>query len=462
MNILAIGNSFSQDATTYLPQLAKADGVDLTVINLYIGGCSLERHYKNIMADAPEYDLQFNGESTKVKVSIRQALISRRWDIVVTQQCSPKCTNYGTYQPYLDKLAEYIRFYAPTAELVIHQTWAYERDSARLHDLMGYSRPEYMYRDLRDAYAKAAKAVGARIIPSGDAFIRLALRGISHHRDTFHASKGLGRYTLALTWYETLTGRPAIGNALRVFDEEISEEMIRTAQECAHEAVEAMRAGTAAITDLPQKIAVFDLDGTLVDSMPYFTKGILSIAEEAGLDYDGETLIRILTPLGYTKSAEYYVNELGVQDTVENIVGRIEKKLAYEYANNIYLKPGVLDYLKKLRDEGTRLFVLTASPHIATDACLKHNGIYDWFEQVWSVEDFKLSKSDTRIFEKVADTIGCEAGEVHYFDDSLIALRNAQAAGYITYGVYDAQTPEEVETMKGLSTTVVMTFENMK
>ncbi len=459
MNILAIGNSFSQDATTYLYRLAKADGVDITVVNLYIGGCSLERHYNNIMADAPEYDLQFNGVSTKVKVSIRQALISRKWDIVVTQQCSPKCTVYGSYQPYLNKLAEYIRFYAPTAELVIHQTWAYERDSARLNTLMGYSDPECMYRDLRDAYDKAAEAIGgARLLPCGEAFIRLYRRGIKHHRDTFHASYGLGRYTLALVWYETLLGRPAIGNALREFDEEITEEGIRAAQECAHEAVEARKNDWK--PDPTRKVAIFDLDGTLVDSMPYFTKGMLSIADEAGLTYD-DNLIKILTPLGYTKSAEYYVNELGVQDTVPNIVKRIEKKLAYEYANNIYLKPGVLNYLKKLRDEGTKLYVLTASPHIATDACLKHNGVYDWFEQVWSVEDFKLTKSDTPLFFEVAKTIGCEMGDVHYFDDSLIALRNAQAAGYITYGVYDAQTEEEVETMKGLSSTVVMTFEDM-
>ncbi len=208
------------------------------------------------------------------------------------------------------------------------------------------------------------------------------------------------------------------------------------------------------------KVAVFDLDGTLVDSMPCFTAGMLSIADEAGISY-GPELIKILTPLGYTKSAEYYVNELGVADSVENIIRRIQNKLVYEYTNNIYLKPGVLAYLKKLRDDGTRLFVLTASPHIVTDICLKHNGVFDWFEEVWSVEDFGLSKSDTRIFFEVARRIGCEMGDVHYFDDSLIALKNAQSAGYITYGVYDAQTPDEIETMKTLSDTVVMTFENM-
>ena len=461
MNILAIGNSFSQDATTYLHQVAKADGENITVVNLYIGGCSLETHYKNIMADAPLYDLQFNGVSTKVKVSIRQALISRKWDYIVTQQCSPECTVYGSYQPYLSKLAEYIRFYAPTAELVIQQTWAYERDSARLNTMMGYSDPEFMYRDLKDAYDKAAASLGARMIPCGEAFIRLYRRGIKHHRDTFHASYGLGRYTLALVWYETLLGKSAIGNALREFDEEISEDGIRAAQECAHEAVDAWKNDWK--PNPKKKVAVFDLDGTLVDSMPYFTRGMLSIADEAGLKYD-DNLIKILTPLGYTKSAEYYVNELGVQDTVPNIVKRIEKKLVYEYTNNIYLKPGVLEYLKKLRDEGTALYVLTASPHIVTDACLKHNGVqgtFHWFEKVWSVEDFKMSKSSPEIFYEVAKTIGCEAGEVHYFDDSLIALKNSREAGYVNYGVYDAQTPDEVETMKALSDTVVMSFEDL-
>ena len=81
-------------------------------------------------------------------------------------------------------------------------------------------------------------------------------------------------------------------------------------------------------------IYVFDLDGTLVDSMPYFTKGMLSIADDAGIEYD-ESLIKILTPLGYVKGAEYYVNKLGVRDTVDNIVSKIQGRLLYEYSNNI-------------------------------------------------------------------------------------------------------------------------------
>ena len=208
-------------------------------------------------------------------------------------------------------------------------------------------------------------------------------------------------------------------------------------------------------------ICVFDLDGTLVDSMPYFTKGMLSIADDAGISYD-DTLIKILTPLGYVKGAEYYVNKLSVNDTVENIVSKINSRLLYEYANNIYTKPFVKEYLFKLHENGPRMFVLTASPHSVTDVCLKHNGIYDLFEKVWSVEDFGLSKSDTRIFFEVARTIGCEPCEIHYFEDSLIALENAKKAGFMTYGVYDAQSDEELENMKSeLADIVVMDFQEL-
>ncbi|MBR2460082.1 MAG: HAD family phosphatase [Clostridia bacterium] len=196
-----------------------------------------------------------------------------------------------------------------------------------------------------------------------------------------------------------------------------------------------------------RKIYVFDLDGTLVDSMPYFSRGILSIADDAGIKY-GDELIRILTPLGYVGGARYYIRELGVKDTEENIVRRIGERLVYEYSNNVVLKPGVGDCLRRLHAEGARLFVLTASPHLVTDVCLKRNGVYELFETVWSVEDFGLTKSDTRIFRRVAEAIGCECGEINYFDDSLIALKNAKSAGYVTYGVYDAQTADEVELMK--------------
>ena len=194
-------------------------------------------------------------------------------------------------------------------------------------------------------------------------------------------------------------------------------------------------------------IYVFDLDGTLIDSMGSFAKSILKPADDAGISYD-ENLVKILTPLGYTKIAEYYVNKLGLSRPVSEIVKSIEDTLYIEYSENILTKAGVPEYLRTLHEKGARLFVLTASPHMMTDVCLKRHGLFNLFEKVWSVDDFGLSKSGTELFFKVADEIGCAPSEIHYFDDSLIALKNAKRAGYKTYAVYDSQNEEEKKIMK--------------
>ena len=208
-------------------------------------------------------------------------------------------------------------------------------------------------------------------------------------------------------------------------------------------------------------IYVFDLDGTLVNSMPYFERGMLSVADELGLEYDDET-IKIITPLGYRGSAEYYINELGAKCPVSDIVKMFERNLYREYSTNIKLKAGVYDYLKSLHGNGAKLYVLTASPHLVTDVCLKRNGVFDMFTEVWSVDDFGLTKSGTELFFKVCERIGCTPDEVHYFDDSLIALKNASAAGYDTYGVYDRHTEDEIERIRsGLAKHLVMTFEDL-
>jgi HAD superfamily hydrolase (TIGR01509 family) len=209
------------------------------------------------------------------------------------------------------------------------------------------------------------------------------------------------------------------------------------------------------------KVYVFDLDGTLVNSMPYFERGMLSVADDEGLKYDEET-IKIITPLGYLGSAKYYISELGSKRSEEELVESFKEKLYREYTTNIYLKSGVEQYLRMLHGDGARLFVLTASPHLVTDACLKKNGVYDLFEKVWSVDDFGLTKSGTELFFEVAKTIGCEPSDVNYFDDSLIALKNATAAGYNTYGVYDRHTEEELDAMRsGIALRTVLFFDDL-
>lgn len=238
LQVLSIGNSFSQDAQRYLHAAAAADGVELTAVNLYIGGCSLWRHFRNLQEDSRVYDLQYNGESTDFHVSIREALLNREWDVVTLQQASHFSDDYKTYQPYLNALAAEVRRLAPKAKLAIHNTWAYEQGSERLHTMKGYTDTHDMLAAVTEAYHRGALDCGAElVIPAGQAMMKLYDSGFRAHRDGFHAGLGAGRYAVALTWYGLLTGKDPTENKLDRFDVDVPAEEIAAAKAAAAAAI---------------------------------------------------------------------------------------------------------------------------------------------------------------------------------------------------------------------------------
>lgn len=225
MKILSIGNSFSQDSHRYLHKLALQEGVDLQTYNLCIGGCSLRTHYINILDDKEAYFFEFNGQSTAIKLSLRQALESIDFDVVTLQQASHFSSKPQTYSPYIEEIASYVRTYCPHAKLYVHETWAYEDGSDRLKNVAGYEKAKDMLADIQKAYKNAYKTINADgIICSGTAMFKAISLGINRiHRDTFHASYGAGRYLLALTWYKTLTGKDISNNKFNEFDEPVAD-----------------------------------------------------------------------------------------------------------------------------------------------------------------------------------------------------------------------------------------------
>lgn len=225
MNILSIGNSFSQDAQRYLHRLALKEGVQMKCVNLYIGGCSQRRHYLNMLDDNVAYDFQFNGQITGIKVSIRQALVSDNWDYITLQQASHESAKPDSYTPYIEALAAYVRKYCPKAKLLIHQTWAYETGSVRLAN-QDFATDAEMFASVENAYNKAFELISADgLIPAGKAMLTAAQTGMDKvHRDTYHASLGAGRYLLALCWFKYLTGRDITENAFDEFDVPVTEE----------------------------------------------------------------------------------------------------------------------------------------------------------------------------------------------------------------------------------------------
>ena len=225
--ILAIGNSFSQDATIYLHAMAKYAAIETKVANLYIGGCSLKVHWENAASEARHYDFELNGAYTGQKTSIKEVLDSDDWDIVVMQQASFDSGIVETYYPYITLLSRYIAAYAPRAMQAIHQTWAYEIDSTHeAFRLYGYDQLR-MYRALKKAYNQVSNELGLKFIPCGDIIQTLrqykefdyANGGQSLCRDGFHLHFLYGRYAAAAIWYKTLLKGDVIKNDFLPLDE---------------------------------------------------------------------------------------------------------------------------------------------------------------------------------------------------------------------------------------------------
>ena len=240
MKVLFIANSFGEDCTRYLHGIARADGKNWKVVNLYIGGCSLYRHYRNMLSGEAAYEFQINGHKSGIMVSLQQALLSDEWDVVATQQCSPQSGDEASYEPFATELAAFVRTYAPKAKFYVHQTWTFETDAPRFK-LTSFTNPEDMIEAIKTCYVQMAKNTRAwGIIPCGEAMYKLwqdkANYGLEAvHRDGFHAHFGVGRYLLALTVYATLSGRDISANSFCDFDTEVTPEAAEGARAIAAE-----------------------------------------------------------------------------------------------------------------------------------------------------------------------------------------------------------------------------------
>ena len=244
VRILAIGNSFSQDAVEqYLHELAEAEGISTIIGNMFIGGCSLERHVKNARDNAPAYAYRKIGtdgkKREKGKMSLETVLADEDWDYVSLQQASPFSGMYETYEASLPELIEYVKARLPKkTKLMLHQTWAYASTSKHSGFKNYNCNQLIMYQAIADAVKKAAKANKIKIvIPSGTAIQNARTSFIGDHlnRDGYHLDVKIGRYTAACTWFERIFKHNVIGNPYA--PEGLDEARKAVAQKAAHAAV---------------------------------------------------------------------------------------------------------------------------------------------------------------------------------------------------------------------------------
>ncbi len=202
---------------------------------------------------------------------------------------------------------------------------------------------------------------------------------------------------------------------------------------------------------------LFDFDGTLVDSMPTYMGVMLRILDENNISYDND-IIKIITPLGYVGTAKYYIEHLGLSITPDKLVETMNQYAYNEYSHNIQAKTNVIEILKKLKERGADLNVLTASPHSVLDVCLKRLGIFDLFTNVWSCDDFGTTKADTEIYKMAAERIGKSIDKILFLDDNYNADKTARMAGMKVCGVYDNSSAQYIDEIKAVSNYYINDF----
>jgi hypothetical protein len=173
IKLLTIGNSFSNNALTYLNDLAASTSeVSFEIGRASLGGCSLERHwnlacYTEMHPEYKTYNIGTREDGTAHEASLQDALTAAQWDYVTLQQFSGYSWQRGTFDPYLGKLHALVRERAPQAKIMLHQTWAYRSDSP-FYPQNGLTQ-ELMFERIGDTYAHYAAELGCGVLPSGEA-----------------------------------------------------------------------------------------------------------------------------------------------------------------------------------------------------------------------------------------------------------------------------------------------------
>ena len=245
VKILAIGNSFSQDALeTYLYELAKAENIQVIIGNLYIGGASLELHWNNAKENKPAYQYRkidiYGNKTNTPETSIADAIADEDWDYISFQQVSSSSGIYESYVEPLPLLFEYVKQKTtnPDVKYVLHQTWAYAQDATHTGFTSYNNEQLTMYNAIVDAAWRAKDLVPIDIVvPAGTAIQngRTSVIGDNFCSDGYHLDINIGRYTAACTWFETLFNVNVIGNSFK--PDALSDFEAEIAQHAAHYAV---------------------------------------------------------------------------------------------------------------------------------------------------------------------------------------------------------------------------------
>lgn len=187
------------------------------------------------------------------------------------------------------------------------------------------------------------------------------------------------------------------------------------------------------------KNCIFDMDGTLVDSMGYWRGLERDFLVRHGADDTPalNELLDLAKPLPLIQAAELFIHHCGLADPPEQARDEMMNMMKVHYQQDVQLKPGVTAYLTELKRQGAHMCVVTATPKHLVEICLSRFKLLPYFDFLLTCDEVGAGKDHPDVFLTAARRLNASPSEIAVFEDTLQAAQTAKQAGFYTVGIYD-------------------------
>ena len=206
---------------------------------------------------------------------------------------------------------------------------------------------------------------------------------------------------------------------------------------------------------------IFDMDGTIIDSMHYWRNIGREYLERKGVTEMNEDLPERVQRMTMLESATFFKETFDLPGTPMQIVREMDDMIAAHYLTDIPLKPGAAEYLRKLRGDDVWLCIATATPEPLARACLERLGVADCFAFILSCDEVRASKERPDIFLECAWRLGAEPEDIAVFEDAYYAARTAKMAGFYVVGVYDDDGARHWKDMERICDETILSWDEL-
>ena len=197
--------------------------------------------------------------------------------------------------------------------------------------------------------------------------------------------------------------------------------------------------------------AIFDMDGTLVDSMGYWHSMEREFLLNKGISEGLDELLETTKPMTLTESCAYFSSFCGIDCSPEQFITEVESMMAKHYRHDVKIKPGVRAYLDSLKAQGIPMCVASATAKPLVELCLENLGLKDYFSFILSCVEVGAGKNRPDVFLEAARRLGAEPTDCAVFEDAIYAVRSAHAAGFYVVAVKDTHNASCWEELQSLS-----------